>query len=109
MKSLKGTVLSEAEGRVTALAWHGHFVAWASAIGVRIYDLNLKCSLGLIKWDEPEGMALTNYRCNLRWYGVANLLIGWLDTVRICVIRKPNSIEISTRSLPEYIVDPSKN
>lgn len=47
---LKTTILWEAEGGVRSIAWTDQFVAWASDTGVRIYDLNAKCSLGLIKW-----------------------------------------------------------
>lgn len=55
LKGLKATCLSEAEGLVSAIAWSGQFVAWASSLGVRVYDLNERCSLGLIKWEEPKG------------------------------------------------------
>lgn len=54
LKGLKSTILSESEGLVNNVKWNGSFVAWASAIGVRIYDLNERCSLGLIKWEEPR-------------------------------------------------------
>lgn len=71
-----------------------------------MYDLNEKCSLGSIKWEEPIGQSLSEYRCNLRWSNSTTLLIGWVDTIRVCVLRKRNSVEVSTRGLPEYIVDP---
>lgn len=44
-------------------------------------------------------------RCNLIWNN-STLLIGWADTIRICVIRKRNVIEVSTRNLPCFICDP---
>ncbi|CAD7086533.1 unnamed protein product [Hermetia illucens] len=106
VKGLRSTVLSESEGLVSAVAWSGQFVAWASSLGVRVYDLNEKCSLGLIKWDEQNGIKLESFRCNLRWANSTTLLIGWVDTIRICIIRKRNAIEVSTRDLPGYIVDP---
>lgn len=49
---MKPTVLCEAEGGVRSIAWSGRFVAWASDTGVRVYDLDAKCSLGLIKWSR---------------------------------------------------------
>lgn len=107
LKGLKQTVLHEVDGFVSAIAWTEHFVAWASAIGVRVYDLNEKCSLGLIKWEEPKDCLLNDFRCNLKWSNSTTLLIGWVDIVRICVIRKRNSFEVSTRALPDFIVDPS--
>lgn len=44
----------------------------------------------------------------MRWADSRTLLIGWVDTVRVCVIRKRNSIELTNRDLPEYLVDPGK-
>lgn len=107
LKGLKTTVLCNAENLVTSIAWTEQFVAWASAIGVRVYDLNEKCSLGLIKWEEPKDALLNDFRCNLKWSNVTTLLIGWVDIIRICVIRRRNSVEVSTRDLPGFIVDPS--
>lgn len=106
LNRIKQTTLCEAEGVVSAIAWTEHFVAWTSAIGVRVYDLNEKCSLGLIKWEEPKDKQLTDFRCNLKWSNSTTLLIGWVDIIRVCVIRKRNSIEVSTRGLPDFIVDP---
>lgn len=54
LTGLKSTVLSESEGTVNSIKWNGQFVAWASSLGVRVYDLNERCSLGLIKWEEPK-------------------------------------------------------
>lgn len=108
LKGVKPTVLNESEGNVTAIAWSGQFVAWASAIGVRVHDLNEKCSLGLIYWEEPLNGTLSDYRCNLKWADSSTLLIGWVDSIRVCVIRKRNTIEATTRGLPAYSVDPSK-
>lgn len=110
IQGLKPVVLNEAEGFVSAIAWSDHLVAWASSLGVRVYDLNERCSLGLIKWEDPlpEDGLLTNFRCNLRWSSPNTLLIGWVDTIRVCVIRKTNVIEVAQRGLPGYIVDPSK-
>lgn len=108
LKGMKTTLLSYSEGSVSSIAWCGQWVAWASGLGVRVYDLNEKNSLGLIKWEEPKGSILSDYRCNLKWSNPTTLLIGWVDTIRICIIRKRNAIEASTRNMPGYIVDPSK-
>lgn len=106
----RATVLCEAEGHVNGLAWGGDFVAWASTVGVRVYDMSARCSLGLIQW-ESGGISggSAKYRCNLRWVG-RTLLIGWVDTVRVCVIRKRSgtgtSSGVLSEGLPEHIVDP---
>lgn len=94
--------LCEAEGHVKGISWGGDFIAWASIIGVRVYDTVARCSLGLIKW---EGAGSNNVRCNLRWCD-RTLLIGWQDTVRVCVIRKRSCTRAASVGLSEHIVDP---
>ncbi|XP_075149419.1 vacuolar protein sorting-associated protein light [Haematobia irritans] len=106
LKKLKPSVLSFAEGHVISICWNGPFVAWASCLGVRVYDFNEKCSLGLMKWEEPPNARLENFRCNFRWANSNTLLIGWVDTIRICVIRKRNIVEAALKALPGFIVDP---
>ncbi|CAG9814950.1 unnamed protein product [Phaedon cochleariae] len=104
--SLRPTVLCESEGLVRSMCWGEHFLAWSSNIGVRVYDMIARCSLGLIKWEDHPGLSLDKFRCNLRWADSRTLLIGWVDTVRVCVIRKRSNIELANRDLPEYLVDP---
>ncbi|XP_055903416.1 vacuolar protein sorting-associated protein 41 homolog [Eupeodes corollae] len=106
LKNLKSSTLCDAEGYVLSVCWNGPFVAWASYLGVRVYDLNEKCSLGLMKWEQPHNAKLENFRCNFRWSNATTLLIGWVDTIRICVIRKRTALGISTRDEPGFIVDP---
>ncbi|KAJ3651990.1 hypothetical protein Zmor_017992 [Zophobas morio] len=104
--SLKPTVLCESEGLVRSLCWGENFIAWSSNIGVRVYDITARCSLGLIKWEEHPGISIDKFRCNLRWADSRTLLIGWVDTVRVCVIRRRSNYELVNRDLPEYLVDP---
>jgi vacuolar protein sorting-associated protein 41 len=106
LKGMKSTLLSESEGYVCAVSWNDQFVAWASSLGVRVYDLKDRCSLGLIKWEEQKDVSTKDFRCNLKWSNATTLLIGWCDTIRICVIRKRNANEITTKHLPPYLVDP---
>lgn len=103
---LRPTHLCESEGLVRSISWGENFIAWSSDIGVRVYDLNARCSLGLIKWEDNSGVSTEKFRCNLRWADARTLLIGWVDTVRVCIIRKRSSIELGNRDLPEYLVDP---
>ncbi|XP_044763027.1 vacuolar protein sorting-associated protein 41 homolog [Coccinella septempunctata] len=104
--SLRPTVLCESEGFVRSLSWKGNFIAWSSNVGVRVYDMNARCSLGLIKWEEHKNLSIEKFRCNLRWADARTLLIGWVDTVRVCIIRKRSNIELANKNLPEYLVDP---
>ncbi|XP_012255433.1 vacuolar protein sorting-associated protein 41 homolog isoform X1 [Athalia rosae] len=106
LSPLKPTILGEAEGGVRSISWAGQFVAWASDTGVRIFDVNAECSLGLIKWSRSSEALPEHYRCNLKWSDNRTLLIGWVDTVRICQIRKRSLQETTQRNLLEYAVDP---
>jgi hypothetical protein len=47
-----------------------------------------------------------HYRCNLCWKNSTTLLVGWVDTVRVCMIRKRSLAELSNRELPEFVVEP---
>ncbi|CAG2062815.1 unnamed protein product [Timema podura] len=104
LSRLKSTVLSEAEGSVQTIKWNGHFVAWASDIGVRVYDITAKHSLGLIKWNRNIDVSPEHFRCNLCWKTETTLLVGWVDTVRVCKIRKRSQLEINSRDDPEFVV-----
>lgn len=106
LNRLRPTVLCECKGYVQAIAWQDRFVAWASEVGVRIYDLVARCSLGLIQWEKSPNRSIEDYRCNLLWSEPKTLMIGWVDTIRICVIRKRSQIELQTRDVTEYLVDP---
>ncbi|XP_013188237.1 vacuolar protein sorting-associated protein 41 homolog [Amyelois transitella] len=106
LNRIRSTVLFECEGYVQAISWHDRFIAWASEVGVRVYDLQARCSLGLIQWEKCPNRSIEDYRCNLLWSAPKTLMIGWVDTVRICVIRKRSQIELQTRDVTEYLVDP---
>jgi hypothetical protein len=47
-----------------------------------------------------------HYRCNLCWKNSTTLLVGWVDTVRVCVIRKRSLAELSKGDVPEFVVEP---
>lgn len=106
LNRLRSTVLCECEGYVQAIAWHDRFVAWASEVGVRVYDLVARCSLGLIQWEKNPNRSIEDFRCNLLWSAPKTLMIGWVDTIRICLIRKRSQIELQTRDVTEYLIDP---
>lgn len=106
LNRIRTTVLHECKGNVQAMSWQDRFVAWASEVGVRVYDLVAKCSLGLIQWEKNPNRSIEDYRCNLLWSAPKTLMIGWVDTIRICVIRKRSQIELQTRDVTEYLVDP---
>jgi len=99
----KSIVLCEVEGVVHNMRWHNRFIAWASNIGLRVYDIISRCSLGLIKWDKRNNILPSTYRCNLTWKDSGTLLVGWVDTVRICGVKRRQQ---RLKDVPEYIVEP---
>lgn len=50
-------------------------MAWASDIGVRVYDMENKCSLGLMKWAKNPLAMPQHYRCNMAWHNDTILLV----------------------------------
>ncbi|CAH1724595.1 vacuolar protein sorting-associated protein 41 homolog [Aphis gossypii] len=99
----KSVLLCDVEGVVHNMRWHNRFVAWASNIGLRVYDIISRCSLGLIKWDKRNNIIPSTYRCNLTWKDSGTLLVGWVDTVRICGVKRRLQ---RLKDVPEYIVEP---
>ena len=53
-RTFQPTLLSESEGLVTNIASRSRFVAWVNNVGIRVFDLVSKLSLGLIKWDKRQ-------------------------------------------------------
>ena len=52
---LKSTILCKAQGTVHNIKWNGQFVAWADNLGVWVFDIDARRSLGLIRWPRnPE-------------------------------------------------------
>ncbi len=100
---IKSTILYEAVGRVQNIKWQDRFIAWACDVGVRVFDIVSRTPLVLIKWNRSENIIPENYPCCLSWKDNITLLIGWVDTVRVCQIEKRNSI---IRELPEFSVNP---
>lgn len=103
---LKSSVLCKAQGSVHNIKWNGQFVAWADNLGVWVFDIDARRSLGLIRWPRHPEALPENYRCNICWKDSSTFLVGWVNSVRICQIRKKTAQEIAVdRDKPEYIVD----
>uniref|UniRef100_T1JD77 Vps41 beta-propeller domain-containing protein n=1 Tax=Strigamia maritima TaxID=126957 RepID=T1JD77_STRMM len=60
-------------------------------------------AIALIKRDHSSHLRSELYRCNLFWKNNFTLLIGWADTVKVCVIRTSRPEE--TRDLPVPFVE----
>ncbi|BES91997.1 light protein [Nesidiocoris tenuis] len=83
----KQTILGDAsvEGGVKTMKWSpgGEFLAWASHVGFRVYDLASRSSLGLLKWPSKINIDL---KCHICWKNNFTVIIGWGDMVKVCAI-----------------------
>lgn len=93
MSAVRTTALQESIGYVQNLKWYGRFVTYAYRDNVRIYDIEERKIVGLIQWDQPEDdQTLEQYSCCLTWKNSTTLLIGWLQTFRICRMERRHPI-----------------
>lgn len=104
LASVKSTLLYEAVGKVQNIRWQDRFIAWACDVGVRVYDIISRTSLVLIKWNRTADVMPEKFPCCLNWKNNTTLLIGWVDTVRVCKIERRNSV---IKDLPEFVVHPT--
>ncbi|KAJ3116451.1 Vacuolar protein sorting-associated protein 41 [Physocladia obscura] len=81
------TVLSSGEGAIWAIEWRNNYIAWANNAGVKIYDFSTSQKFAYI--ERPAGSPRADlFRCNLCWKDDNTLMIGWADSVKICVVKE---------------------
>ncbi|CAG0885065.1 unnamed protein product [Darwinula stevensoni] len=126
----KQTILHGGEGVIRTIRWRGQFVAWSTDAGVRVFDMNERRTISLIKKDhsdrefynasnvikqelEMQISPLHGYRfrpellrCYLHWRDDRSLFIGWADTIKVCIVRKRAGDEDLARlDLPRFYVE----
>lgn len=92
------------DGTVHSTRWHKHFVAWASDVGVQVYDTLGRCSLEPVQWDtQNTALPAPLHKCSLTWTDNdrLTLLVGWADTVRMCGLERQRK---RLRDGPSYVV-----
>lgn len=94
----RSTILQSKEQKVRSLSWHGQFIAWATDAAVQIFDVEQRAIITRIKRDN-EGLD----KCQFCWKDDRTLLIGWNNTVKVCLI-KERSHEIQ-KELPRKYVE----
>lgn len=102
---VRSTVIAEAsqEGGVKTMKWSpgGEFLAWASHVGFRVYDLVARASLGLVKWsNKPQ----VDMKCHICWKNTHTLIVGWADTVWVCNVERRSVVTPMNASV--YVVCP---
>ncbi|KAG1659621.1 Vacuolar protein sorting-associated protein 41 [Nymphon striatum] len=114
----KSTVLYDRDGTICNIKWRGRFVAWACDVGVRVFDINDRKTVSLIQKDHDQNtynsyeFFLENcrlrselYRCNLFWKDDRTLLVGWADSVKVCVIKDKLEPDLQLKDLPNCFVE----
>ncbi|XP_022090770.1 vacuolar protein sorting-associated protein 41 homolog [Acanthaster planci] len=89
----KSTILHQAEGPIRIIKWRGCFIAWASDLGVKVYDLSSKRRITFIKKDHDEKLRPEIYPCKLCWKDNITLIVGWANTIKICVVKERRQLE----------------
>ncbi|CAM9149944.1 unnamed protein product [Pylaiella littoralis] len=88
-------VLHKGEGPVSAIAWRGLLVAWASDGGLKIMDVDKgKAGERISYVDKPRSLVEFKEhecRCHMLWETPTRLLVGWGDTVMFLqiLVREP--------------------
>lgn len=101
----KSTILADAsqEGGVKTMKWSpgGEFLAWASHVGFRVYDLTCRASLGLVKLSKRPQVDM---KCHICWKDAFTLIVGWAETVWVCHVKKRTAVTPMDAS--PYVVHP---
>ena len=64
-----------------------NLIAWANDHGVKIFDTVSEKRITYI--DRPAGSPRPDlYRCCLCWENDRTLIIGWADSVKVCVVKE---------------------
>ncbi|PVD30846.1 hypothetical protein C0Q70_10121 [Pomacea canaliculata] len=97
----KAITIHQGEGPVRNIKWHTDFIAWANDEGVRMYHTSSRRIITKIAKNHKHRTDL--YGCQLCWKDDVTLLVGWADTVRVCVVKvKPVHDGLDT---PRHIVE----
>lgn len=94
----KSTVLQSKEQKVRTISWHNQFIAWATDFAVQIFDIEQRSVITRIKKDSDiEGQDA----CQFCWKDKRTLLIGWSNTVKVCLIKERSHEVMNDTQLKE--------
>ena len=82
-------IISSGDGQVRNIKWRGSFIAWATDVNVRIYDVSQKALIAVVKADHDTAQLRPDvYKCCLFWRDESTLLLGWADAVKVCRVKR---------------------
>ncbi|KAI8921093.1 hypothetical protein DFJ77DRAFT_448518 [Powellomyces hirtus] len=98
----KDVTISSGEGPIYTVQWRGNYIAWANEAGVKIYDMTSQQRIAFV--DRPPNSPRADlFRCNLVWKSDSQLLIGWADSVKLCVIKERSKMDVSSGLPSRYV------
>ena len=103
---LKRTLIHSGEGPIWATKWRRNFIAWANALGVKVYHTVTKKLITRIG-RGPKAPSPAEYLCHLYWHNDWTLVIGWACSIKICQVRQKSDSDFS--ALPTYFVEVLNN
>ncbi|KAI1703351.1 vacuolar protein sorting-associated protein 41 like protein [Ditylenchus destructor] len=85
----------EKDGLITAISWHGPYIAFTNESGTRIYDTKLSRTITLVQpLHKTEAYYSSKFPPRHSWLNSETLCIGWANT--ICVLLITTKRRIST-------------
>lgn len=106
----KQKVLHTERKEVKKLSWHKKYIAWATDAHVKIFDLEegrvftqIKPHVDIENDSHIKNDGDVKNQCQLYWKESGTLLIGWSNTIRVCLIKDRPSDEIREGKPKKYV------
>lgn len=87
LRGYKSVVLYQGEGPIHCITWKGHFAAFATDLSTLVYDMQELDVTSKISRSHDPKLSCDLYCCTLSWQDDHTLLVGWADTVKVCVVK----------------------
>lgn len=102
----KSTILQQSKGQIRNIRWRAQFIAWASDLCIKIYDIEDKVVITFIDREKDYDLSLRPelYRCCFCWKDDRTLLVGWADTIKVCCVKQRQTND-SSNNLPRRYVE----
>lgn len=97
----KSTLLQSKEQRVRTISWHGQFIAWATDYCVQIFDVEQRTIITRIKREADMSIDLIPDPCQFCWKDKRTLLIGWGNSIKVCLIKERSHEVLNETQLKE--------
>lgn len=88
LKRYKTVPIQSKDDPINNVSWFGQFIAWSTKTEVRIFDIDQRAIITKIKQDLRDSVVERGLEiCKFCWKDNRTLLIGWGNSVKICMIK----------------------